>query len=153
MLKGENNMTDSQKIFEEKVSKGVKLSKKVLFLTFLLLGIGFLIASACIYFFRDSISTDDGDPLVASLVFVILGGVFVITAIVLRICIPEKYNYERYKHRLDMMGGIDIYSLFSKVENQSKDISKLQSQLDEANEKILSLQNKVRILEQFSNQI
>lgn len=142
--------------YNKATTKNLLLSKKILFCIFFILGIMFLIASAFLYIFSDSIPCDDGDPLIAALVFAIIGGSFVIVSILVKLLVPKKFDYKRYKRLIHSYGRIDIYELSATVEQNSeklKELDKLKSELDEAKSKIDSLERMIKYYQKSDNSI
>ncbi len=105
-----NNLENREKeIFDEVQKKASKLVKKVLLLIFSM--IGFLFAFLGIFI----LLSQDGIYREAGIAFLPMGLVFIALGILLYFVIPTKYNYAKYKTRVQKYGYIDIYSLTAKV--------------------------------------
>lgn len=116
-------MDDKEKqMFDEKQEKQAKLVKKYLLFVFGIMGLIFIIISIFL----------DIEEL--NIIFLILGAVMILLGIILYLVIPTKYNYNKYKSRVDKFGYINIYEINAKIVSLEERVEELEQKLKDINE-------------------
>lgn len=99
----------AKEIFEETQKKQAKLAKKVILITFGIIGLVFIALGIAFMCTADEISYDVGITFLGS------GGFMAVLGIILFFAIPTKYDYEKYKMRAEKYGAMNIYVLNAKI--------------------------------------
>ena len=108
-----NEVVDlEKKIFEEKYKQQNVRAKKILTITFGILGLVFIILGLIFYLVFINIE----EVLAYSLGFSLLGTgiIFLICLLIFRL-IPDTINYEKYKKRINRGGYISIYEMNARM--------------------------------------
>ncbi len=116
----EEEQRDLEKqIFNEKWEKQSKLAKKVLLITFMTIGLIFLILGLVLL-----ISINEKE---IGIVYLILGPVFMVIAVITYFAIPNKYNYDKYKKRVDKYGYMNMFEMNAKIIELEERINELEN--------------------------
>lgn len=108
-----NEVVDlEKKIFEEKYKQQNVRAKKILTITFGIVGLVFIILGLIFYLVFINIE----EVLAYSLGFSLLGTgiIFLICLLIFRL-IPDTINYEKYKKRINRGGYISIYEMNARM--------------------------------------
>lgn len=108
-----------KQIFDETQAKQAKFLKK--YILFFLCGIGIAFTLAAILFFCLDIEKE------IPIVFLSIGLVLIVLGIVLYFAIPTKYNYDKFKSRVQKIGGINVYEMNAKIVELEERIATLEN--------------------------
>ena len=111
-----------KEIFEELQEKQARLAKKILLATFC--AIGFVFAILGIVF----IDLNEVFKLIA-LVFLPMGIGFIALGIILYFVIPTKYDYDKYKARVEKYGMMNAFDMNAKVAELEARIEELERRI------------------------
>ena len=110
---------NENQIFEENQKKQAELLKK--YVLFLLCGIGAAFTVAAIILFCIDVVIE------MPIVFISIGVFMILLGIVLYFAIPTKYNYSKYKSRVEKYGLMNIYEMNAKIIELEKRIETLEN--------------------------
>lgn len=114
-----------KQIFDETQEKQAKLAKKMMLGIFGAIG-GLFVIFGAFWLAFDKEGTREG-----GLVFLFMGLGFFALGILLFFVIPTKYNYAKYKTRVQKYGYSNIYDLASKMCELEARIEELEKQIKE----------------------
>lgn len=109
----------AKELFEETQKKQSRLAKKIILVTFAVMGL--LIAVMGILCL-----VSEGDKQ-AGIVFLTVGLVCIAVGIVLYFVLPKKYDYGKYKDRVQKYGYMDFYAMSSKIAELEARIEELEN--------------------------
>ena len=108
-----------QQIFDETQEKQAKFLKK--YFLFFLCGIGIAFTLAAIVLFCLDIAKE------IPIVFLSIGLFMIVLGIILYFVIPTKYNYDKFKTRVQKLGGINVYEMSAKIAELEERIATLEN--------------------------
>lgn len=111
-------MNEEKQIFEETQAKQAKLVKKMLLGTFCGSGAAFVIVAVVLFIL--------GAAREMPVVFLVMGLFFAALGVVLYFVIPVKYDYDKYKARVDKYGIMNVYEMNAKIIALEKRIEALE---------------------------
>lgn len=114
-----------KEIFDETQEKQAKLVKKMFLWIFGAMGFLFAISGACWLAF------DEGGTREGGLVFLFMGLGLAALGILLFFIIPTKFNYAKFKTRVQKYGYINIYGLTSRICELEARVEELEKQIKE----------------------
>lgn len=108
-----------KELFEDSIAKQMKITKKILLITYSTLGLIFIILGLVVGL------TVQREILVLTAV----GALCLLIGILLFFLLPDNYNYEKYKKRITKYGYVSNYELAAKVLILEQKIDKLEEQI------------------------
>lgn len=118
-------MITGKEVFKDKTKRQGIIVKKVLFLTFTLIGLAFVIIGVLIG------SNYQNDMYMLCY----MGCFFIFLGIILYFLVPTEYNYEKYNTRVERYGGYNVYELIAKVKNLEEKNAELEKRITEIEKK------------------
>lgn len=108
-----------RQIFNKTQEKQARFAKKYLLCTFCGIGTAFTVAAIVLF------CIDIAKEL--PIIFVSIGIVMILLGIVLYFAIPTKYNYDKYKSRVEKYGLMNIYEISAKINELEERIETLEN--------------------------
>lgn len=109
-----------KQIFDETQEKQAKFIKKYLLFIFGGIGIVFTILAIIMFCFKFAVKE-------LPIVFISVGIFILILGIILYFVIPTKYNYEKFKLRIEKYGFMNVYEMNAKIIELEERIQKLEN--------------------------
>lgn len=125
-----------KEIYEKAVTKQNRLFKKVLSLTFGIMGIVFAIITTVVAVLpkesTDAIFESNYEKTVFIIIFASFAAVFLLVAIIARL-INVKPNYEKYKNQIEKRGFAyySTFTLYAEMEIMKEKIARLEETVEE----------------------
>ena len=125
-----------KEIYEKAVTKQNRLLKKVLSLTFGIMGIVFAIITTVVALLpkesTDAIFESNYEKTVFIIIFASFAAVFLLVAIIARL-INVKPNYEKYKNQIEKRGfaHCSTFTLYAEMEMMKEKIARLEKTVEE----------------------
>ena len=108
-----------KEIFDETQEKQSKLAKKVLLFTFCGIGAAFAILAVLMFYLNTVIEIP--------IVFLAVGLFLFALGIILHFAIPTKYDYDKYKSRMQKYGVMNMYEMSAKIIELEERIAALEN--------------------------
>lgn len=120
-----------EKKYQELYAKQAKISKTVMLAVFTPIGLVFILLGII---FMLTLEKEDG--IIGGIVFLLLGGFFLIFGLLFYLLIPKKGNYARYKKNIQRFGGLNTYSMLIRIGMLEENVKALEEECEELKRKI-----------------
>ena len=116
---------NDKELFEEKYLKQYKVTKKILLITFGIIGVIFLVLGI-VFISLGIVDEEDGFPV--GWIFIGLGAFYGLIGLIAGL-VNSKPNYAKFKERVSKYGGTNIYDLSIRIDMLEAKIKSLEEEI------------------------
>ena len=124
-------MDRERELYEAAYKKQARYAKKVVLAIFLTIGIIFTVVGALLLI----LDVRDEDNFAVGTVFLPLGIFWTAFGVVYFFAVPEKYDYEKFKRRIEKYGYRNYYEMSAVLEMLTQKNAELEARVKELEEK------------------
>lgn len=139
-MEQKNKEVMEEKKFQELYEKQAKIARFVLLIVMGSLGFFFIVFGIIALCIENPL---EPELLPLGIVFTSLGGFFLVLGLLLFFVIPKKGNYERYKKRVNRLGGLNFFDMNLRIEFLEDRVKKLEEENDTLKRRIESVERKL----------